>query len=197
MKNIENEPLVDKPKILLPPLHIKIGLIKQFVKSLDKEGDTFKYLKAMFPNISDKKLEEGVFVGPQIRKAIKSDIKDVMTEEEKEAWDAFVDVCGNFLGKKRDPEGKNIVENLIKKFKECGCRMALKLHFLFSHFDFFKDNLSDFSEEHGERFNQDMKNVEKIYQGRWDRAMMGEYIWGLVRETDNNHKRKNDSNVHL
>ena len=54
----------------------------------------------MFPNISDKKLEEGVFVGPQIRKAIKSDIKDVMTEKEKEAWDAFVDVCGNFLGKK-------------------------------------------------------------------------------------------------
>ena len=98
-KNIENEPLVDKSKILLPPLHIKIGLMKQFVKSLDKEGDTFKYLKAMFPNISDKKLEEGVFVGPQIRKAIKSDIKDVMTEEEG-AWDAFVDVCGNFLGKK-------------------------------------------------------------------------------------------------
>ena len=54
----------------------------------------------MFPNISDKKLEEGVFVGPQIRKAIKSDIKEVMTEEEKEAWDSFVDVCGNFLGKK-------------------------------------------------------------------------------------------------
>ena len=74
--------------------------MKQFVKSLDKEGDTFKYLKAMFPNISDKKLEEGVFVGPQIRKAIKSNIKDVMTKEEKEAWDAFVDVCGNFLGKK-------------------------------------------------------------------------------------------------
>ena len=71
--------------------------MKQFV---NKEGDTFKYLKAMFPNISDKKLEEGVFVGPQIRKAIKSDMKDVMTEEEKEAWDAFVDVCGNFLRKK-------------------------------------------------------------------------------------------------
>ena len=161
--------------------------MKQFVKSLDKEGDTFKYLKAMFPNISDKKLDEGVFVGPQIRKAIKSDIKDVMTEEEKEAWDAFVDICGNFLGKKRDPEAKNMSENLIKKFKECRCRMSLKLYFLFSHFDFFKENLSDFSEEHGERFHQDMKNIEKRYQGRWDRAMMGEYIWGLVRETDNDH----------
>ena len=68
--------------------------------------------------------------------------------------------------------------------------MSLKLHFLFSNFNFFKDNLSDFSEEHSERFHQDMKNIEKRYQGRWDRAMMGEYILGLVRKTDNNHKRK-------
>ena len=75
--------------------------------------------------------------------------------------------------------------------------MSLKLHFLFSNFNFFKDNLSDFSEEHGERFHQDMKNIEKRYQGRWDRAMMGECIRGLVRETDNNHKRKTRSNVHL
>ena len=74
--------------------------------------------------------------------------------------------------------------------------MSLKLHFLFSHLEFFKDNLTDF-EEHGERFHQDMKNIEKRYQGRWDRAMMGEYIWGLVRETDNNHKRKNRSNMLL
>ena len=38
-----------------------------------------------------------------------------MTKEEKETWDAFVDVCGNFLGKRRDPEAKNMVENVIKK----------------------------------------------------------------------------------
>ena len=69
--------------------------------------------------------------------------------------------------------------------------------FLFSHFDFFKENLSDYSEEHGERFHQDMKNIEKRYQGRWDEAMMGDYIWGLVRETANDHKRKTRSNVHF
>ena len=31
-----NEPLVDRNSILLPPLHMKLGLMKQFVKALDK-----------------------------------------------------------------------------------------------------------------------------------------------------------------
>ena len=35
-KNILQKPLVDPTKILLPPLHIKLGLMKQFVKSLNK-----------------------------------------------------------------------------------------------------------------------------------------------------------------
>jgi len=30
--NVINEPLVDRVRILLPPLHIKLGLMKQFVK---------------------------------------------------------------------------------------------------------------------------------------------------------------------
>ena len=101
------------------------------------------------------------------------------------------------MGKKRDQRAEEMVELLIQKFEQCGCRMSLKLHFLFSHFDFFKENLSDYSEEHGERFHQDMKNIEKRYQGRWDEAMMGDYIWGLVRETANDHKRKTRSNVHF
>ena len=37
-KNLINEPLVDSQKILIPPLHIKLGLMKQFVKALDKGG---------------------------------------------------------------------------------------------------------------------------------------------------------------
>jgi hypothetical protein len=43
-KNVINEPLVDPQKILLPPLHIKLGLMKQFVKALDKDGRCFRYL---------------------------------------------------------------------------------------------------------------------------------------------------------
>ena len=40
-KNIVNKPLVDRKNIILPPLHINLGLIKQFVKELDYSGDCF------------------------------------------------------------------------------------------------------------------------------------------------------------
>ena len=51
-------------KVLLPPLHIKLGLMKQFVKALDKERHCFKYLCVKFPTITEEKLKAGVFDGP-------------------------------------------------------------------------------------------------------------------------------------
>ena len=35
--NVQHEPLVDRKKIIFPPLHIKLGLMKQFVKALKTE----------------------------------------------------------------------------------------------------------------------------------------------------------------
>ncbi|KAK4871575.1 hypothetical protein RN001_015699 [Aquatica leii] len=65
--NVIRIPLIQPSKYLLPPLHIKLCLIKQYVKALDKNGDCFQYLKEKFPAISDAKLKEGIFNGPQIR----------------------------------------------------------------------------------------------------------------------------------
>ncbi|GBM52064.1 hypothetical protein AVEN_23295-1 [Araneus ventricosus] len=36
-------------KILLPPLHIKLGLMKNFVKAMDCGGSGFQYLSLKFP----------------------------------------------------------------------------------------------------------------------------------------------------
>ena len=55
---------------MLPPLHIKLGLMKQFVKALDRNGGYFKYLRKFFPGLSLDKLKAGIFDGPQIRKLI-------------------------------------------------------------------------------------------------------------------------------
>ena len=55
--------------------------------------------------------------------------------------------------------------------------MSVKLHFLHSHLDFFPDNLGDVSEEQGERFHQDIKDIERRYQGRWDVSMLADYCW--------------------
>lgn len=184
--------LIDPKKILLPPLHIKLGLMKQFVKALPKDGECFKYLCEKFPHLSEAKLKEGVFVGPDIRKMMfDSNFENKMTTKEKEAWTSFKQVVTKFLGNVKDPNYKLIVPNMIDKFKKLGCLMSLKVHFLHSHLDFFPDNLGDVSEEQGERFHQDIKVMEKRYQGRWNVNMMGDYCWSLHRERQNaSHRRK-------
>jgi len=45
--------------------------------------------------------------------------------------------------------------------------MSLKIHFLESHVHFFPENLRKVSDEHGERFHQDIMAIEKWYQGKW------------------------------
>ena len=63
-KNVVNKALVPRDKIIFPPLHIKLGLMKQFVKALNKEGDCFKYICKSFPGLSAENLKDGVFDGP-------------------------------------------------------------------------------------------------------------------------------------
>lgn len=59
-----------------------------------------------------------------------------------------------------------------------------------SHLDFFPENLGHESDEHGERFHQQLKKMEERYQGLWNEAMMGDYCWGLIREAKNSFKSK-------
>jgi len=44
--------------------------VKNFVKDMDKTGRGFEYLRNNFPNVSDAKIKEGIFIGPQIGKRI-------------------------------------------------------------------------------------------------------------------------------
>lgn len=46
--------------------------------------------------------------------------------------------------------------------------MSAKLHYLHSHLDVFRENSVDVSEEHGRRYHQDIRTMEKQYQGRWN-----------------------------
>jgi hypothetical protein len=53
---------------------------------------------------------------------------------------------------------------------------------LASHLDYFPENLGAVSEEQGERFHRDIKEMERRYQGRWNVNMMAEYCWTLHRD---------------
>ncbi|CAL1671987.1 unnamed protein product [Lasius platythorax] len=196
--NIIKESLINKSKVLLPPLHIKLGLIKQYVKALNQEGDCFRYIEQKFPNISDTKLKEGIFNGPQIRTLLKDVIfVTKMNDVEKEAWLSFKNVVGNFLGNHRSPDYKEVVGKMIENFKELGCLMSLKIHFLDSHLDWFPQNLGDYSKEQGERFHQDIREMERRYQGKWNENMMADYCWTLKKDIPRiGRKRKKRMPLH-
>ena len=161
MCNVIREPLVSREKILLPPLRIKLGLVKQFIKALDFE-EVFQEIRSMFARLSDAKIKGGIFVGPQISTMLKSkSLEAKMNETEKGAWQAFRGVVNGFLENKRNQNYKELVKKLIKCYQNMGCRMSVKLQFLCSHLDFFQENLGNFSEEHGERFHQNIEPMEK------------------------------------
>ena len=84
--SLKENPLVDMNKVLLPPLHIKLGLMKNFVKALRKSGAAFQHLSTVFPGLSAAKLEEGIFVGPQIREVLKdTDFEELLNLKELRA----------------------------------------------------------------------------------------------------------------
>ena len=97
--NIINRQLVSRDNIIFPPLHTKMGLMKQYVQVLKKHGDCFKYICRKFPGLSIEKLKQIIFDGPQIRQLINdSEFVKSMTELEFSAWNSFVLIVKNFLG---------------------------------------------------------------------------------------------------
>ena len=68
--------------------------------------------------------------------------------------------------------------------------MSIKVHFLHSHLDRFPENLGALSDEQGEKFHQDVKEMEERYQGRWDAVMLADYCWSIKRDSVAAHSRK-------
>jgi hypothetical protein len=59
---------------------------------------------------------------------------------------------------------------------------------------FFLENLGALSEEQGERFHQDINEMERRYQGRWNVNMMGDYCWTLHRDIpETSHERNSNT----
>ena len=48
-------------------LRVKLGLMKNFVKTVDVKIPAFTYLCGKFPRLTFEKVKAGVFIGPQIR----------------------------------------------------------------------------------------------------------------------------------
>ena len=83
------------------------------------------------------------------------------------------------------------MHDLLTSYNAMGCNMSLKIHFLEVHLDFFPENLGEVSDEHGERFHQDIVTMEKRYQGKWTSSMLADYCWTLEMDVpDAKYRRK-------
>jgi hypothetical protein len=62
---VQSQPFVEFTKIFLSAFHIKLGLMKNFVKAMGKANSRgFQYLTKKSARVSAAKLKEGIFVGP-------------------------------------------------------------------------------------------------------------------------------------
>lgn len=62
--------------------------------------------------------------------------------------------------------------------------MSPKIHYLQQHSDFFRENLGKISDEHGERFHQQIKQIEERFKGKPIENMLAEYIWYAFEEEE-------------
>ena len=141
--NVKFVPLADPKNVLLPPLHIKLGLMKCFVRAMDHQGSGFKYLKEKFGSYkSDAKLIAGIFIGPEIRKFFSAEnFPKYLNTKELEAWDTFKWVAENFPENHGAENYIDIVGNMIEVFTP----RILSREF------------RSVSDEHGERFTRTLR----------------------------------------
>jgi len=144
-----------------------------------------------------RKSKEGIFTGPQIRERMQEEQFDEdLTETERKAWLSFKRICKDFLWNHKAANYQDVVQDLLTSNKAMGCNMSLKIHFLESHLDFFPENLGEVSDEHGERFHQDILAMEKRYQGKWTSSTLTDYCWTLKRYVpEANYRRKSYASI--
>jgi len=90
----------------------------------------------------------------------------VLSDKEKAASQFFEKVSNGFLRNFKAANFRELAQDLVDLYEHLGCDLSLKMPFLFSHLDFFPLNCGDVSDEHGERFHQDISMMEHRYKGK-------------------------------
>jgi len=161
---------------------------------MNQDEVAFTYLWEKFPRLSEAKLKEGVFIGPQIRDHIKDEYFDTLLQgDEKAAWDSFKFVVKGFLGNSKlwwacKQLSAELPENRLQHITKNTLPSLAS--------DFFPENCGAVSDEHGERFHQHISSMEKRYQGKCNCAILADYCWTLAKdaptmECDRPKKKKN------
>ena len=110
---------------------------------MDKTGRGFPCVRNKFPNVSDAKINEGIFIGPQVREVMQDKkFGEDLNETKINAWLSFKRICKDFLGSHKAANCQDVVQDLLTSYKTMGSNMSLKIHFLESHLNFFPQKIS-------------------------------------------------------
>ena len=107
-KNVIAEVLINRDEIILPPLLIKLGLMKQFVKAMNKEESCFDYICRKFPVVSMEMLKV------ELMKDLH--IQDSMKNTEVDEQSSFTLVVSNFLRNYKADNSSELVKNMLYSF---------------------------------------------------------------------------------
>jgi len=87
---------------------------KNSVKAMNQEEAAVTYSREKFPRLSEAKLKEGIFIGPQRRDLIKEEYFDKLLQgDEKAVWDSFKFVVKGFWGNRRAQNYEELVNKLL------------------------------------------------------------------------------------
>ena len=91
--------------------------MKNFVKAMDRNGTAFLYLRQKFPLLSDVKIREGVFTGPDICSLLHDEVfEHIITGDEQRVWHAIREVVTGFLGNRRADNYEGRTESHEQQF---------------------------------------------------------------------------------
>jgi len=62
---------------------------------------------------------------------------------------------------------------------------------------FLPENCGAVGDEHGERFHQDNASIEKIYQGKWNCAVLADHGWNLARDAPNMEYKRQKNEIYI
>jgi hypothetical protein len=84
---------------------------------MDKTGHGFQYVRNKFPNVSDAKIKEGMFIGPQIRELMQDkQFDEDLNETERNAWLSFKRIFKDLLGNHKAANYQDVVQDFVQSY---------------------------------------------------------------------------------
>ena len=93
--------------------------------------------------MSDAKVKEGIFIGPQIRELMQDkQFDNDPNETEIKAWLSFKRICKDLLGNHKAANYQDVVQDLLTSYKAMGCNMSPKTQLFGVSLGFFSQKIS-------------------------------------------------------